>query len=142
MWRELVSEHCEAAKFSEPASESDIKRLEETFSVRLPEELKSFLLECNGVEADCAPLVWSVAEMIEQNRSFREHEGFAELYMPFDCLFFFGGDGGGDQFAYRILAGQIRDTSWIFRWDHESDNREWFASSLEQFFENAVMMDD
>jgi hypothetical protein len=62
--------------------------------------------------------------------------------MPFDCLFFFGGDGGGDQFAYRVLAGQIRDTSWIFRWEHESDNREWFASSLEQFFKNAVTMND
>jgi hypothetical protein len=31
------------------------------------------------VEADYAPLVWSVAEKIEQNKSFREHEGFAEL---------------------------------------------------------------
>lgn len=68
------------------------------------------------MEADYAPLVWSVAEMIEQNKSFREHEGFAELYMPFDCLFFLGGDGGGDQCAYRVLAVQIRDTSWIFRW--------------------------
>jgi hypothetical protein len=62
--------------------------------------------------------------------------------MPFDCLFFFGGEGGGDQFGYRVLGRQIRDTSWIFKWDHESDNREWFAPNLEQFFERSVPSDD
>jgi hypothetical protein len=142
MWRELVSGLFEDVTFSDPTTAADIRRLEEAFGLTLPDELKTFLLESNGVSADYAPLVWPVDEMIEQNRSFRENEGFAELYMPFDCLFFFGGDGGGDQFAYRVLAGQIRDTSDIYRWEHECDDRGWFASNLKDFFERWVATDE
>ena len=142
MWREFVSGLFDDAEFNESAAQADLKRLEAAFDLTVPDELKTFLLETNGVEADYAPLVWSVDEMIEQNQSFRDNEEFAQLYMPFDCLFFFGGEGNGDQFGYRVLAGQIRDTSWVFKWDHESDNREWFARDLKDFFQRSVPTDE
>jgi hypothetical protein len=73
-------------------------------------------------------------ELIAQNRLFRENADFAELYMPFDSLLFFGAEGNGDQFGYRILGGQIRPTSFIYEWDHESDDRVWFATDLADYF--------
>jgi hypothetical protein len=58
------------------------------------------------------------------------------LYMPFDHLLFFGDYGGGDQFAFPIHAdGEIHKLD-IFRWDHETDARSWYAGGLEQFFEH------
>jgi hypothetical protein len=135
MWRELVSQLFDDAKFSPPAAPADIQAVEPALELSLPDDLKGFLLESNGLAAHYgSPLVWSTREMVEQNRLFRSNADFAELYMPFDCLLFFGADVNGDQFAYRVLAGRIRETSWIFKWDHESDNREWFAADLKDFF--------
>lgn len=139
MWRELVSRLFKDAEFQPPATASQLQQLESTFRLKLPEDLRSLLLESNGVAAHySSPLVWSTVETTEQNLLFRRNPGFAELYMAFDCLFFFGAEGNGDQFAYRILAGQIRDTSWIYEWDHESDSREWFAHGLKDYFERSV----
>jgi hypothetical protein len=135
MWREMVSQLMEDAKLSSPAAQANIQEVEALLGLSLPDDLKAFLLESNGLRAHYgSPLVWSIGEILQQNRLFRDNPDFAELYMPFDSLFFFGADGNGDQFAYRVLAGRIRDTSWIFKWDHESDNREWFAAGLEDFF--------
>jgi hypothetical protein len=142
MWRELVSRLFDDAEFHSPATAGQLQELERTFGLTLPGDLRTLLLESNGVAAHYgAPLVWSTEEMIEQNLRFRQHAAFPELYMPFDCLFFFGAEGNGDQFAYRILAGQIRDVSWIYEWDHESDNRQWFAHGLTDYFERSVPKD-
>ena len=141
MWRELVSGLFDDARFQPPATSGQLQQLEATFGLELPADLRSLLLESNGVAAYySAPLVWSAAEMIDQNLLFRGNAGFRELYMPFDSLFFFGAEGNGDQFAYRILAGQIRE-SWIYEWDHESDNRQWFAHGLKDYFERSVPTD-
>jgi hypothetical protein len=139
MWRELVSGLFDDAKFSKPARPSDIQRVEDQLKVMLPADLKGFLLESNGLAAYySSPLIWPTHEIIQQNRQFRDNPEFAQLYMPFDSLLFFGAEGNGDQFAYRILAGQIRDTSWIYHWDHELDNREWFADGLEDYFKRSA----
>jgi hypothetical protein len=53
--------------------------------------------------------------------------------MPFDHLLFFGDDGGGDQFALSIQADGVIHKYDIYRWEHETDARSWFASGLEQF---------
>ena len=53
--------------------------------------------------------------------------------MPFDDLLFFADDGGGDQFAFAIHAdGQIHKPD-VFRWEHESDGRVWFATGLSDY---------
>jgi hypothetical protein len=135
VWRERILRAFADAKFTQPATSDQIAEAERQLEVRLPDELKGLLRESNGVSANySSPFLWSVDEIVEQNRMFRANTDFAELYMPFDCLLFFGADGGGDQFAYRILAGTIPDTSWIYRWCHENDSRHWFASNLHDYF--------
>jgi len=138
MWRELVSRLFDDARFRSPATAHELQEVESALGLTLPADLRSLLLESNGVAADySAPLVWSAAEMIEQNLLFRRNPEFRELYMPFDALLFFGAEGNGDQFAYRILDGQIRESS-IYGWNHESDNREWFAHDLMDYFARSV----
>lgn len=141
-WRELVSAQFRAAKFNAPARPDDIRTVEQRLRVTLPAELEELLLESNGVAAQYgAPYIWSTDEIVSQNLTFREPPEFRELYMPFDCLLFFGAEGNGDQFAYRILNGSITPTSWIYEWDHESDNREWFARDLKDYFARCVVLE-
>jgi hypothetical protein len=83
-----------------------------------------------------------VEELIAQNQLFRRNAEYSDLYMPFDCLLFFGGEGNGDQFGYRILGGRIHETSFIYEWDHESDNRVWFATDLTDYFRRSVPKDE
>ena len=61
---------------------------------------------------------------------FRTFEDFRSLYMPFDHLLLFGGDGGGDLFAYPVRADGSTSAMGIFVWEHEDDSRTWRASSL------------
>ena len=141
MWRELVSRLFDDARFQPPATADQLRQVESALAVTLPADLRSLLLESNGVAAYySAPLVWSAAELIEQNVLFRGKPEFRELYMPFDSLLFFGAEGNGDQFAYRILGGQIRE-AWVYEWDHESDDREWFAHDLNDYFQRCVPRD-
>ena len=143
MWREVITGLFEGVTFQRPANASQIAGVEATFNVKLPDEIRSLLMESNGVAAHYGlSLVWSTDEIMEQNLLFRRSSDFANLYMPFDCLLFIGAAGNGHQFAYRILGGQIRDTSEIYEWDHESDNREWFARDLKDYVERSVPRDE
>ncbi|MDQ4123150.1 MAG: SMI1/KNR4 family protein [Acidobacteriota bacterium] len=54
--------------------------------------------------------------------------------MPFDSLLFFADAGNGDQFAFRILKGEIRRND-VFVWNHEDDSRTWVASNLKQYLQ-------
>jgi hypothetical protein len=132
-WRELIGTAFSDAKFYIPASVKEIGHAEQELGVEFSRELRELLLETNGASANYgAPLVWPVDEIIEQNRHFRASRDFAKLYKPFSDLLFFGAEGNGDQFAYRILEGRISDPS-IYEWDHETDGRTLFASGLEDY---------
>lgn len=143
MWRELISGLFADAKFRAPATASELKRAERELQISLPDELKSLLLETDGVSANySSPLVWPVEEIVTQNRFFRANPDFAELYMPFDSLLLFGAEGNSDHFGYSILGGQIRLSSFIFEWEHESDGRVWFATDLPEYFRKCVPKDE
>lgn len=109
----------------------------------MPAQLREFLLEADGFSADYGSrVIWSVGHLEEQNRQFRTTAGFKDLYMPFDHLLLFGDHSGGDFFAFAIHAdGQIHKRD-IFRWDHETDGRAWFAGHLEQFLETRLKKED
>lgn len=142
MWRELISGLFADAKFGAPATSSAVERAEAELQISLPDELRSLLLETNGVMAHySSPFVWPVEKIVTENRLFRANTDFAELYMPFDPLLFFGDEGNGDHFGYRILRGEIRPTSFIYEWDHESDDRVWFATDLPDYFRRCVPKD-
>ena len=143
MWRELISGLFADAKFSLPATASELERAEAELRIAFPDELRSLLLETNGVMAYySSPLVWPVEEIVTQNRFFRANPDFAELYMPFDSLLLFGAEGNSDHFGYSILGGKIRLSSFIYEWDHESDSRVWFATDLPDYFRRSVPKDE
>lgn len=134
-WTNVVTAVTVDAEFSKPASEDALYSVEQELHLSLPSELRSLLLEFDGVRADFgAGVVWPISEIYSRNIEFRKSEAFRELYMPFDNLLFFGDDGSGDQFAFAIQTDGKIHTSDIFRWEHETDARSWFASHLQQYF--------
>lgn len=138
-WKQLTKKYAPDAKFARPTTEARLAAVERSLGVRLPSELREFLLEADGFTADYGSrVIWSASHLEEQNRQFRTTAAFKDLYMPFDHLLLFGDHSGGDHFAFAIHAdGQIHKRS-IFRWDHETDGRSWFAGGLEQFLENRL----
>ena len=130
------------AKFAAPTTETRLAALEQTLGVHLPKQLRGLLLEFDGLIADLgADVVWSVAQIEQQNQQFRTEESFRDLYMPFVHLLFFGEDGGGDQFAFPNQADGEIHSPVIFRGEHETDARSWYARGLEQFFERRFPRD-
>jgi len=133
MWRELIGSAFTDAKFYIPASDREIGHAEREVGIEFPAELRQLLMETNGASANfSAPLVWSVDEIIAQNRHVRSSADFARLYQPFTDLLFFGAEGNGDQFAYRVAEGRVSDTT-IYEWDHETDARTQFAVGLADY---------
>ena len=84
-------------------------------------------------------LVWPTRKIIERNSQFRQDADFAELYMSFDQLLFFGDDGGGNQFAHVQVPAERPD---VFMWDHETDERRWVARSLADYLQRRAGDDD
>jgi len=135
MWKQLVEQCSSAITCHVPASEEQLAAAERVLGVRFPEELRSCLLESDGIEGEYGlALVWPLERIVRDNRQFRENEEFRELYMPFDSLLFFADAGNGDQFAYPIRAGQVRRDD-IFVWNHEDDSRSWVAPSLAKYLD-------
>ena len=135
MWRSKIQTLTKSAKFADPASFSAIERIENTFETTVPNELRDLLCETDGVEGEYGlGLVWNCARILKDNLQFRSSLKFAELYMPFQPLLFFGDAGNGDQFAFAIRNGKILSSD-IYVWNHENDSRTWVAPSLEKYLE-------
>ncbi|MFF2548723.1 SMI1/KNR4 family protein [Kitasatospora sp. NPDC058063] len=130
MWRQLVQEVFPDAGLREPVTASDIVEAERRLGRALPTDLEQLLLESNGVLGHAhVHTVWTIDQIVEQNLRFWSDETFAQLYMPFDALMFFGDNGGGDQFAF-VQKPQRPD---VFVWEHESDSRRWVANNLHDY---------
>ena len=128
MWRNKITFIANTNKhiiMMPPASNDDIITLTSTLG-DIPESLIVFLLEING---DCYFFL-SVEQIIETNLLLRS----IDTYMPLDCLLFFATNGCGDYFGYQIRKNGI-NANRIYFWDHESDNRIYVASSLEEVFD-------
>jgi len=116
-------------------NQADMFACEQALGILLPDDLKSLLAASNGVVGEYGvSLVWPVHRITTDNLQFRSNADFAELYMPFDSLLFFGDAGNGDQFAFPIQAGAVRRPD-IFVWSHEEDSRTQIAPSLNKFLE-------
>ena len=135
MWRESILQWERSAKFAQPTSMTALAEAEAALGSTFPEDLRSLLLESNGVSGEYGlGLVWDVARIVKDNKFFRAQADFRRLYMSFESLFFFADAGNGDQFAFRVLAGQVKK-SGVYAWNHENDSRIWVASSLKQYLE-------
>lgn len=129
-WRAFIRALTPHAAFAPAAVEPDIQGAEARLGVRLPAELRSLYLQSDGVRGEYdLGLVWPLARVVEDNLAFRGNADFAAMYMPFEPLLFFADAGNGDQFAYTVLAGEVRRLD-VFVWDHETDSRGWAAPDL------------
>lgn len=142
MWQEIVASITDDYRFAPPASEADIAQAEEKLGVAFPRELRAFLLEANGLHAHYGThLIWSIDRIVSENVELRTTDDYRDLYMPFDCLLFFGGSGNGDCFAYRITREGV-DGINIYMWDHETDGRAWYAPSIERCLRKALTFEE
>ncbi|MFE2248078.1 SMI1/KNR4 family protein [Streptomyces lavendulae] len=130
MWRETALQAFPGVGFREPVPAPELAEAERRLGREIPPELKQLLLESNGVIGQTSvDTVWAVDQIVEQNRVFWSEPSFAQLYMSFDALLFFGDNGGGDHFAF-VQRPQRPD---IFVWEHETDSRRWVAGDLRDY---------
>ena len=142
-WRELVRRLAPDLEFGEPAAPDAIATVESGLGLRLPPEIAEFLLEADGLTDRFGfAVVFTAAEIARRNAEFRSFKDFREIYMPFSHLLLVGEDAGGDLFAYAVDAdGSIRRND-LFRWEHETDGRPWYASHLVQYLESRLDDED
>ena len=107
------------------------------FSVPLLPE-GQLLLESNGVLDEYQyGVIWPAEKIVGENRGYRTYPDFKLLYMPFDCLLFFGEEGNGDLYAYVVTEGAIRRPD-VFLWEHETDSRQWYAARMQNYLEQRL----
>lgn len=137
-WREILGGLGTSIVLTQSADAMQLAEAEAALGHALPAALRELLSVTDGLrgEYDIA-LVWPLERIVSGNLSFRTSHTFKELYMPFDCLLFFSDAGNGDQFAFTVLAGEIRRSD-VFVWNHEDDSRTWVASGLRQFLEGSI----
>ncbi|MGW7279205.1 SMI1/KNR4 family protein [Streptomyces sp. NPDC054844] len=137
MWREIIAEF-PSAESSGPATQASLSRVEAALGLILPDEIRSFLLESNGLLDEYGTdVIWPAERILSDNVAFRGDEQYRSLYMPFDSLVFFGDSGGGDQFAF-VCQPPRRE---VFVWDHETDGRNLVSPGLESYVRSALGSD-
>lgn len=115
-----------------PATDQQFQACEAALGHPLPGELRSLLLEANGIEGEYGlGLVWPACRIGADNAMFRSNADFAELYMPFEGLVFFSDAGNGDQFAVSLHGNRE-----VYVWNHEDDSRTWVAPTVVRFLED------
>lgn len=128
MYKELYDTlpNIEWVNLSDPATKDDIASVKATLDVYLPDDLCNFYLETDG--DGCA--IFPASRIASENLDLRRiSEG---VYMPLDCLLFFGDNGCGDYFGYPIISGEV-DEGRIFMWNHDTDERIFICRTLEEF---------
>jgi hypothetical protein len=152
-WREFITGSYAVApeqpgiaskpEFYPGASEDEIAGAELRLNARLPAPLQSLLLESNGVMGMMAIdggewfkegwLLWTLAEVIEQNLWYRSETGKATYKRDF-CKVVFFADAGSDGilFGFPVREDQICAPS-IVVWYPIEDELEDIAASLEDF---------
>jgi hypothetical protein len=128
--------------FHQPAPRQLIDKCENRLGAIFPNELRSLLLQTNGVsekvltvkgEIDSGYFLFSIEGILENNMFQRTQVG--NYTMPLDCLLFFAEDGTGDYFGFAVVKGRVPH-SRIYFWNHEDDSRLSIAPSLEYFIKN------
>ncbi len=134
MWRELILDLAPDADLGVPVDDVSLTTVERALGQRLPSDLIALLRECNGLAHDGVDVIWSAEQVARDNTAFRSAPDFADLYMPFEPLMFFGDNAGGDQFAF-VRTPERGD---VFVWDHETDSRFMVAGGLRQYLERTL----
>ena len=134
-WPEFIQSLTSIFTLHPPAKGNEVQEAETSLGVLFPKELKDLLQASNGIDGPYGlGLIWNANRIQKDNLRFRQLPEFKELYMPFEHLLFFADAGNGDQFAFGILNGKVRNRD-VFVWNHENDSREWVAPSLDVYLE-------
>lgn len=152
-WRALITEWYAARadrsdtgskpEFYPAASADEIAEAEKRLNTRLPESIRSLLLETNGVMDMMAIdggewfesmwLLWTVAEIVEQNEYYRSRNNHGTYDRDFRELVFFA-HAGCDSISFAFPAverGGCAPTVSV--WRPIEDELEELAPSLETF---------
>ncbi len=133
MWREFVENVSIKCTFALAASEQSLQEVEVALGVPLPPELRSLLLESNGIADRYGDGILSTDQRIKRNLEMRENAEQDSLSMPFDHLLFFGDLENGDLAFFPIQGNGKINNPDVFIWNHEIDSRSWVSNNLEQF---------
>lgn len=147
MWRKRLAAQKSAEfawGFYPKATAEAIESLQATLNFRLHDDLKTLLLETDGLDTvfeddETYTLIYPVAEIIERNLELRS-DAFS-CYMPFDSLLAFGDLANGDLLMYGKHSDGVVPPQ-IFLWDHETDGRPCEFENLEQMLTRFMEGDD
>jgi hypothetical protein len=134
-WRQRLRAWSRGIQLMAPALSPELAATEAALGTKLPAELRAILAATNGVRTIDAIPIWPTRTIVESNRLFREE--LADVYMPFDSLLFFGDNGKGDHYAYRIVRGEV-DEGNVYCWHHQTDSRVWLSFTIEQLLEHEL----
>lgn len=90
MWRELVQARDATANFSQGVTVPAIAQAEQSLHLTLPADLRTLLLETDGISGEYGPhYVWSLATIVRENLAIYQTELDWFHAMPLDHLLFF-----------------------------------------------------
>lgn len=118
--------------------EKQILEFEKETGLKLPQAMKAVYQFSDGIQ-DGWWTVFPLEKLIELNAAQRlraahhKDEGF---YLPFESMYFFGEEGNGDLYGFSITDGQ--PSGRVFRWDNETDNREFVGADLLSFLKYQI----
>lgn len=137
MWQEILYKYNKRFHFNPPIKEDALLNLEEALSTRLPKDLRSFLMETNGIEY---PMffpdeltyysgMWTIEEIIDRNLSYNEGNCLDTQYLLFAEL------PNGDMVGYVIDTNGVNEKS-IISISHDSAYEPYeIATSLRGFID-------
>ncbi len=153
-WRERIEEMyasreaqpgiASRAQFREPASLQEMESLEETLRVRLPAELRTLLLETNGVlellQVDNGEwienmwLIWPTTMIADDNLRWRQPSARDTWDRDFSRFLFFA-DAGSDGILFGHPVEGKDATASVSMWIPIGDEVTSIAPSLETFLD-------
>ena len=127
MYKELVLQFTEENEWmiiQPPCPDNEIVAAEKAVGYSFPKELRNLLIEMDGDKW----LLWSAQEIAEKTKRIREdffplfEEDFGmEAYKDrIERFLFFGGNGCGDYYCYRMSEDGMIDENSIYIWEHEN----------------------
>ncbi len=142
MWREMISELSQDYKFHTPLSEEWIDKGLADLGVRLNDNLKSFLLETDGLYdyRQFLWVVWNVRDLLTYNQEMWKSQEFADKGFMVDDLFFIANFGiDGILFSFRIVNNKLQDD--IVAWFPETKERKTVAVNIKDYLERWINKD-
>jgi hypothetical protein len=137
MWREIIAPFGFQCTFPLPVQQNQLLETEELLQVKLPDDLQSLYLETDGIILPTEEvLIWPIEKLQFYNQQMFREVSNPELFMSFDNMLFFAGDDDCNiAYGYSIKQSGIILSTFIYRWDVETDSRTWVAINLKSFIE-------